>query len=246
MRRNQLIPRSRDIEAVIPLMRNTPEVLKSFYREDCTIVCIASGPSLTQEQIDLVGISKETNKDLFVIGTNDNWKWKYKNEFVCDYLYAADDSWWGVWLKRINEQKFDRPKFIPMKQDFAKKNGLTMLPCVHQQGLGIAGKIHCLNNSGAQAIGLAYYLGAKKIILIGYDMKIADSGKIHWFGNHEKGLRNTPSRYTSWIPHLKGLSEGLRKHEVDVVNCTLDSAIPMSTFRQNDLKKELMITSIVH
>ena len=241
MRRNQLIPRSRDVEGGIPSMRNAPEVLKSFYREDCTIVCIASGPSLTQEQIDLVGLAKESRKeDLFVISTNDNWKWKYQNEFICDYLYAADDGWWSVWLKTLNEERFDKPRFIPLKQDFARKNGLIMLPCVHQQGLGIDGKIHCLNNSGAQAIGLAYYLGAKKIILIGYDMKVADSGKIHWFGSHPKGLRNTPSRYTSWIPHLKGLSDGLKKQEVDVVNCTLDTAIPASTFRQNDLKKELI------
>ena len=240
MRRNQLIPRYRDVEVVIPSMRNAPEVLKPFYREDCTIVCIASGPSLTQEQIDLVGVAKESRKeDLFVVATNDNWKWKYKNEFVCDYLYAADDAWWSVWLKTLNEERFDKPRFIPLKQDFARNHGLNMLPCVHQQGLGIDGKIHCLNNSGAQAIGLAYYLGAKKIILIGYDMKVADSGKIHWFGSHPKGLRNTPSRYTSWIPHLKELANGLKKLGIDVVNCTLDTAIPSSTFRKSDLKNEL-------
>lgn len=224
------------------MIRNSPEVLRSYYKNNCTIVCIASGPSLIQEQIDIIGKAKELHKnDLFVIGVNDNWSWKYKDDFICDYLYAADDSWWNVWLKKINESNFNKPKFFPIKADFAKQNGLIMLPCVHQQGLGIKGSIHCLSNSGAQAIGLAYYLGASKIILIGYDMKIGQDGKIHHFGHHPKGLRNTPSRYASWIPHLKGLSDGLKSQGVTVVNCSLSTAIPESTFKRSDLSTELVI-----
>lgn len=230
-------------EKFIPSMRNTPEVLKDFYRQDCTIVCIASGPSLTPEQIDIVGNAKNNRpEDLFVIGTNDNWRWKSNNgEFVCDYLYAADDSWWNCWLKEIIESGFDKPKFFPIGNKFAKDNGLIRIPCVHQKGLGSNGNVHCLSNSGAQAIGLSYYLGSKKIILIGYDMKPNQQGKVHWFGDHPKGkLRNTPHRYSSWIPHLKELSDDLKKREIDVVNCTIDSAIPESTFRKSSyLEREL-------
>lgn len=214
-----------------------PESLVNYRKDGCTVVCIASGPSLTQEQIDVVGKHKRTRDDLLVIGVNNNWEHRSEGAFVCDYMYAADEAFWNVWLKRINEAGFDRPKFIPIKHEYAHRHGLIVLPCSHKEGLGSQESLHCGQNSGYQAINLAYFLGAKKIALIGYDMKVGPNGKVHYFGDHEKGLRNTPSRYEFWIRHFGPLAKDLKERGVDAVNCTLSTALPY--FRKGDLDEEL-------
>lgn len=48
-------------------------------------------------------------------------------------------------------------------------------------------------NSGAGAMSLAEYFGARRIILLGYDCGYAPDGKRHWHGDHPKGLGNAVS-----------------------------------------------------
>lgn len=216
-----------------------PPIDSKYIVKDSTIVCIASGPSLTQEQIDIIGEAKQTNDKLLVVAVNDNWQWKYQNEFISDHLYAADTEWWLKYINEINSSGFPGIKWVPIRGEFAKKHGLVKVNCKPDKGLGIK-QLHCHHNSGAQAIGMAFFLGAKKIILIGYDMKSASNGKNHWFGNHPKGLRNTPQKYQHWIGAHKILNHDLAEHGVEVVNCTLDTAIPH--YRCGDLAKELIIS----
>lgn len=221
-----------------------PDKLQPYYKKDCIAVCIASGPSLTQDQIDILGKYKEEqqqqNKDdtITVITVNDNWRWKYNGEYISDLQYAADDSWWNVWLQKMRDSGFDRPCFIPLKHEFAKKNGLNLIPCEHSPGLGKNKKIHTGQNSGYQAINIAYYVGARKIILLGYDMKVGPKGKIHWFGSHPKGLRNTPNRYGTWVKNFDRLSKDIHDEGVDIVNCSLETDI--KKIRRGDLKRELL------
>ena len=70
-----------------------------------TMVCIASGPSLTQNQIDLIGQNKDW---LTVIAINDNWQWEYNESYIADHLYAADERWWNVWIDEIEKKYFKR------------------------------------------------------------------------------------------------------------------------------------------
>jgi hypothetical protein len=120
----------------------------------------------------------------------------------------------------------------------ADELNLLMIPCKHQKRLGKQGVIHCNQHSGFQIINIAYFLGAKKIILLGYDMQVKDVNKIHWFGNHPKGLRNTPNKYTGWILHYDNLENDLKEEGVDIVNCTIDTAI--KKIRKGKLEEELL------
>jgi hypothetical protein len=141
-------------------------------------------------------------------------------------LYAADEKWWDLHIENIKKEvEFKGKLWIPNKEEVAKKYGLEVIPCKIALGLGKDGVLHCGKNSGYQAINLAYYLNAKIIFLIGYDMKLSKEGKRHWFGDHPEPLRNS-SPYNRWVEHFEVLAKHLAKEQVTVINCSLDSAIP--------------------
>lgn len=75
-------------------------------------------------------------------------------------------------------------------------------------------------NSGAAAIALAAKMGAKRVILIGYDCH--KRGKAHWFGDHPKGLGNAGS-LPKWPQAFGRLAKTLTK--IDIVNCSPGTAL---------------------
>lgn len=78
-------------------------------------------------------------------------------------------------------------------------------------------------NSGYQAICLAYYFGAERIVLLGYDMQHT-GGRRHWHGNHPCGLGNA-SNTQSWVEQMGYLASDLRCEGVQVVNATTQTAL---------------------
>ena len=85
-------------------------------------------------------------------------------------------------------------------------------------------------NSGYQAIGLAYHYGATKIVLVGYDMK--NPGQ-HWHGDHPHNWGNALG-VDDWVSNFYDLAKDLEIMGVDVVNCTIDTAI--TAFRRDSLE----------
>lgn len=78
-------------------------------------------------------------------------------------------------------------------------------------------------NSGYQAIHLAATFGAKKIVLIGYDMQ-RTGGKEHWHGKHEGGLHNGTG-FPAWITRMGALASDLSNMGVEVINATRTTAL---------------------
>ena len=189
-----------------------------------TVVCIASGPSLTEQDVLYCKGRAET------IAVNNNYIFGLD---WLDHWYAADKAFWTVYKDDI--PKFKGQKWIPIEKEFAKKMGLQWIPAERKPGLGKNGILHLGGHSGYQAINLAYHLGAKKIILLGYDMKVQGK-KNHWFGKHPESLRNQ-FNYEKWRKNYKFLAMDLEKEGVDVVNCSRSTAI--TYFRQGKLTEEL-------
>ena len=67
--------------------------------------------------------------------------------------------------------------------------------------------VHHGQNSGYQAVGLAYHLKADRIILIGFDMQ-RTGGKSHWHGDHPRGLNNADAVH-KWPRHFPALAADL-------------------------------------
>jgi len=128
-------------------------------------------------------------------------------------------KWWTINLKAIRRdfkgQLYTQYHNKGVKQ-FADKHGIQAVEGINHGGIG-EDKIHHHSNSGAQAINLAYLLGATRIILLGYDMG-QTGGKNHWFGNHPKGMTN--GNYKGFVPRFDSIAEDAKAKGVEIINCT--------------------------
>jgi hypothetical protein len=80
-----------------------------------------------------------------------------------------------------------------------------------------AGTVGDGGNSGFQAINLAAQFGARRIVLVGFDMRI-DRGA-HWHGRHPPGLNNPTDRnLVRWRLVIDRSAAELAALGIDVVN----------------------------
>lgn len=193
-----------------------PESMKDEWVDrwkDQTVVVIASGPSLTEEDCGRV---KEAGRKTIVTNTT------FKLCPWADVLLGFDFRWWSHYRNEVRE--FKGEKFscsgtkaigIPSlaKQDWFKHYG----------------------NSGVAAVSLALATGAKKVVLLGVDCKPID-GKLHWHGDHPKQLGNARS-IGNWPKQFGQVAKSAHKLEVDVVNCSPGTAL--QAFRLGTLTDEL-------
>lgn len=91
------------------------------------------------------------------------------------------------------------------------------------EGLGKC-YLHAGGSSGYMAINLAYFLGARQICLLGFDMQYS-GGQSHWHGDHKKTSNPPPNLLKKWIDKYVPLYEDLKAEGVDLVNCTRDTAL---------------------
>lgn len=154
-----------------------------------------------------------------------------------EYLYACDRQWWDIHLADVREVfkgKLYTQWHNPEEKDreWAESEGINAIQGCHAKGLG-SDRLHFNSNSGAQAINLSYLLGATRIILLGYDM--GATGNSHWFGDHQKGLRN--GNYGQYVETFTRLAEDLKRAGVEVINCTRRTALHQ--FKQAELSTVL-------
>lgn len=168
-------------------------------------ICIASGPSLTQEDVDYCR-GKGT---VYVI--NDS----HRMAPWADVLYACDGAWWDyhwpvpfageMWTLDVHAAGKYKINLIGTTEDPWSTNP----DCIAKGG-----------NSGFQTLNLAILRGATKVILLGYDLKIT-RGKTHWFGDHPNPL-NRGSDYTRWLKYWRRAAPMIK---AEVINCSPDSAL---------------------
>jgi hypothetical protein len=84
------------------------------------------------------------------------------------------------------------------------------------------------NNSGTHCLNFVVNLGAKRIYLIGFDMRDNPTkrGENHWHDYHTLAVR--PNIYSEmFVPSITALNAGIRASNVvvDIINCSKLSAI---------------------
>lgn len=108
----------------------------------------------------------------------------------------------------------------------------------HPKGISTNPKMISWNgNSGAAAISLAAHLGVKRIILLGFDMKLDDAGKQHWHDLYHRlenlkqqpvpNQRNKPGGLP-FNRHLLGFPEiakDAKRMGIEIINACPESAI---------------------
>ena len=78
-------------------------------------------------------------------------------------------------------------------------------------------------NSGSSAINLAFHLGARQIILLGFDMH-HEPGNTHWHQGHGNERRIGPN-YAKWMQGLAIMAKDSIRLGVEIINCSPGSAI---------------------
>jgi hypothetical protein len=87
------------------------------------------------------------------------------------------------------------------------------------------GKTGSGGNSGFQALNLAVQWGARRILLIGFDM--TDASGVHWYGRNTWLMANNPDHHNfkRWIAAFEAAAPVLAKMGVEVINCSRYSAL---------------------
>jgi len=153
-----------------------------------TAVCIASGPSLTEKDCLSVRRWRDSAKGRGVVVTNTTFR-------LCpwaDALYGMDNEWWRVYGDEVAKT------FAGATYSRFGNYGTRRV------------RIHG-HNSGAGAILLASNLGAKRIILLGYDGGFV--GRRHWHDDHKRPLGNCES-VAKWSGHFESVRQALTDTEI--------------------------------
>ncbi len=180
-----------------------------------TVVCIASGPSLTPEDCAVVQTYAHP-----VIVTNTSFR-------LCpwaDVLFAFDSRWWTMYHPEV-------------KASF-KGRLISHSRAVCDLGVETTWNAAWFNNhgnSGACAIALAVAGGASKVVLIGFDCQ-ATGGQVHWHGDHPKGLTNAASM-KRWPSQFKAVAQDAHKQGVKVINASRQTAL--NCFKRQALEAAL-------
>jgi len=193
------------------------------YRNKKFVLC-ATGPSLTEEVVETIRKYKD---DHVIFGINDSYR-------IIDFLdehYACDEKWWKAWGADFREKY---PHLSAWAYgDNASEYGVKVIKGFYNGGLSLRqDKIHYGSNSGYQALNIAFLMGGRKFILVGYNMQRIKN-KTHFFGEHMHGMANN-SPYNMIVQNYNTIQGPL----TDLVgNCTENSAL--KCFRKGNLEEEL-------
>jgi hypothetical protein len=199
-----------------------------------TAAVIASGPSLTRQQTEFVrgkcraiavnnaGIDTVNSDTQELIPAMAPW---------ADVLFAGDAKWWRCYQERALKfagRKVTIKPTLPWPEVYCLQQSLEHASFDPRPTHLVMG-----GNSGYMALHLAVHLGAKRILLLGFDMKDGNNKRRHWFGNHPPKL-NSRGNYAGWIRAFEKLAKCLPVRDVEVINCTPGSAL--RCFRRSTLE----------
>ncbi len=186
-------------------------------RSPCgTVICLASGPSLAADDVSYV-----RGKGAVIV-VNDAVQlapW-------ADVLYSSDPAWWQrhKWMRDFAGV---RVMVDPVRAHKAYKppvedHGVLVLKNTGKEGIETSPDgLRTAINSGGAAINLAVHMGAKRIVLLGYDMG-RSHGKTHF---HDSGPTPSYSAYDVFIRLIGTMAAPLAASGIAVVNCSRLSAL---------------------
>jgi hypothetical protein len=183
------------------------------------VAVLAPGPSLPED-------ADRIAQAVPAIAVND----AYRRAPSARMLYAADAKWWAVHQDALRFPG-DRVSCDPQ----------VKLPQVHVLGQSTDAsgfdpdptKVVTGMNSGYQATHIAMQTGARKVLLVGFDMK-----GTHFFGRHPEPLRNTSDKtFELFRNRFERLATAAKVRGIDIVNCTPGSAL--TCFRRSTIEIEL-------
>lgn len=202
------MPQPVDVEVInVPL---EPWTAPPMWKGETAFI-IGGGPSLAEVDLDQL-----RGRRVIVINRS------FRLAPWANVLYFCDRHWWIL----------DGPEVLAKFDGLIVSVSQTIHPRVKlMRNTGVSGLAHSPTdlkhgtNSGYQAINLAFHFGVKKIVLLGYDMRVVN-GETHAHG----GYGTEPAVMSHilekrMLPYFPMLVEPLRLAGVEVVNATEGSML---------------------
>jgi len=159
-----------------------------------------------------------------------------------DMVFYGDT---GFYLRYVNElSKFPGVK-VTCEPHQNKQKWIKYVDKDKEHPRGLSqhpNKVSWNGNSGSAAINLAVHLGAKRIILLGFDMKLSKEDYQHWHDIYLRGKiveerRRMGLPFDKFLRRFKYIAEDAKKIGVEIINACPDSAI--IEFRKTTVKELL-------
>ena len=188
-----------------------------------TVVCLASGPSLTEADVTYVcgrapviainaAIQLAPWADVFYSGAPEYW--------TPDAIHARESAGFAGLSVRLALNEGTGPG--QMRKGITPE-GIIVLSNTGENGVETRPDgIRTQKNSGGAAINVAVHLGATRIILLGYDMRPDARGRHHFWSG---GKENHFSPYDAFRSHMATMVAPLAALGVEVINCTRSTAL---------------------
>ena len=195
-----------------------------------TFICIGNGGSLNIEDVMLAQAAQDAGKAKIIV-INDAFLWVPK----AWALYGADYRWWRARAADVS-RSFIENKFTVDESAVAEFH-LKFVNCedLHKPMPGLSQSMDSVRHgysSGFQAMHLARNLGAKKIILLGYDY--GATGQSH---AAPAAFAYATSDFMTMVQAFNLVAPALHNEGVYVVNATRESAL--GCFDKKSLREAL-------
>lgn len=182
-----------------------------------TAVIVATGPSASGQPLDAA-----RGRARF-IAIKASWRlapW-------ADALYGVDKAWW---LANQGAPGFVGRRFCPSPTACKVFQDVTLVRLVARAEILTEeiGKVGCGlrsggGHSGFQAINLAVQFGATRIVLVGFDMTLANGA--HWHDDYRGVAKPDAGRVKTWREALDCCASQFEKLGVKVINASHRSAL---------------------
>ena len=205
----------------------TRSKLPDFSVDDTTVV-IASGPSLVEEDTDLL----KWTLGISTVAVNAS----FKRAPWAEIIYMGDFQAVKAYYPEVEHLR-QQSRIWTCTDLAAEQFNVNLVRGVADHGLSKQpGTITMGGNSGHQALHLAVTCGAKRVILLGFDMMLGAAGEKHWHPDHPAPLIQQLC-LDEWIHAMGLMARDLEAAGVEVVNCSRRTAL--TCFRRGDLREEL-------
>lgn len=183
-----------------------------------TIVCLGSGPSLTQDDVFAIACVRDV-RHLRVITVNTT----YQLAPWADVIYAPDEKWWG-WHGEDVSARCRGLKLTLSQDEHAARAGAHRLDWRSGGGLSTdPRRVMTGGHGGYQAINVSVHLGASRILLLGYDLQ-ADPSTDH-VHHHRAHPDHSVVPYERWRAVYETLMAPLGALGIEILNCSRATAI---------------------
>jgi len=188
---------------------------------DSTVYVLGGGPSIKKLSKEYL----EALSDKRVVACNNSWELT-----DCEILYFGDVKWWyphwgnrgkavknhkGLILTSANETIGLGPRVKHLKR--GKPFGIEENPEA----------ISWNHNTGLSAINIAYHFGARRIVLLGFDMRMID-GEKNYHKDHKEETFKKSEYFGRFKVHMRGcpsIKKDAERLGVKIYNATPESAI---------------------